>query len=104
MSTYKFQPLQSLEDRSVPATLSAVGGGFGELSRVRVLDIDTQQIVGDFLAFGSSFTGGVNIALADVNLDGQQDVIVAAGRGGGPRVRVFDGRAFVAGSGIEAAP
>jgi hypothetical protein len=46
--------------------------------------------LGSFLAFTPSFRGGVNVAAGDVNGDGYEDVIVAAGRGN-PHVRVFSG-------------
>jgi len=45
-----------------------------------------------FLAFAQSFTGGVRVALADVNGDGTPDIIAGAGPGGGSQVNVFDGR------------
>src|SRR5205823_6602530 len=38
-----------------------------------------------------TFRGGVHVATADVNGDGQDDVITAPGNGGGPLVRVWDG-------------
>ena len=43
-----------------------------------------------FLAFNSPFRGGVRVAAGDVNGDGLDDIITAAGSGT-PQVRVFDG-------------
>jgi hypothetical protein len=42
-----------------------------------------------FLAYSPQFEGGVNIAIADVNNDGQLDIITGAGVGGGPHVKAF---------------
>jgi hypothetical protein len=44
-----------------------------------------------FLAYDKSFTGGVHVAMADVNGDGVPDIITGAGPGGGPHVKVFNG-------------
>lgn len=96
--------LEALESRDVPASFSALTGGAGELSRVVILDTAAGTPVADFLVFGTTFRGGVNAAFADVNLDGQEDLIVGAGRGGGPRVRIIDGRAFDAASRFAQAP
>lgn len=43
-----------------------------------------------FLAFDSSFNGSVNFAVADLNNDNNQEIIIGAGIGGGPQVRIFD--------------
>src|SRR5207244_9181626 len=76
-----------------PDVIVAAGRGGGP--RVRVFDgLTGEQLagpLGNFFAFDSSFTGGVSVAAADLNGDGAADIIVAAGSGGGPRVRVFDG-------------
>ncbi|GIW05325.1 MAG: hypothetical protein KatS3mg060_0130 [Dehalococcoidia bacterium] len=42
--------------------------------------------------YGPSFTGGVRVAAGDVTGDGIADVVTGAGVGGGPHVKVFDGR------------
>ncbi|MBX7105913.1 MAG: DUF4394 domain-containing protein [Gemmataceae bacterium] len=69
-----------------------VGAGPGGGPHVRVLSgLDLGQIH-SFYAFAQTFTGGVHVAAADVNNDGLADVIVGAGEGGGPHVRVFDGK------------
>jgi hypothetical protein len=45
-----------------------------------------------FFAYSPSFTGGLSVALGDINGDGVEDIITGAGPGGGPHVKVFDGR------------
>ncbi len=43
-------------------------------------------------AFDAQFTGEVAIALGDVTGDGVDDVVLASGNGGGPRVLIIDGQ------------
>jgi hypothetical protein len=67
----------------------AVGAGVGGGPVVVVYDGLTGAEVERFFAFDPSFTGGVNVAVGDVTGDGQADVVVGAGAGGGPLVKVF---------------
>jgi hypothetical protein len=74
----------------VPDVIAGADAGGGP--HVKVFDGKTGQLLRQFYAFGSTFAGGVRLAAADVNGDGVDDVIAAAGRGGGPHVKVFDGK------------
>ena len=46
-----------------------------------------------FYAYAPIFSGGVHVASADVNGDGKDDLITAAGPGGGPQVNIYLGTA-----------
>ncbi len=66
-----------------------VGSGRGGSPTVRVFDrLGAQQ--SQFLAYASSFTGGVEVATGDVDGDGTPEIVTGAGPGGGPHVRIFD--------------
>jgi len=43
-----------------------------------------------FFAYSPSFTGGVRIAMGDVNGDGYTDLVTGVGIGGGPHIKVWD--------------
>lgn len=62
---------------------------------VRVFDGVTGAQVTAFLAYDGNFDGGATIAVADVDGDGVGDIITGAGAGGGPNVRVFQGKSFL---------
>ena len=68
------------------------GAGAGGGPRVIVFNGATNftTVLQDFFAFDPSFRGGVDVAGADFNVDGFADIVVSAGPGGGPEVRVFD--------------
>lgn len=109
--------LQHLESREVPSgnrifTISEdVGGG-----RVAVYEATGSKTLGNGLSYGPNdeiingnasfdgsgkllvsfepfpgFKGGVRVATGDVTGDGIDDLVVAAGKGGGPHVKVYDG-------------
>ena len=69
-----------------------VGAGTGGGPHIRVFDgTNPQNVLREFFAFDPGFRGGVFVATADFNQDGQSDIIVSADAGGGPHVKVFDG-------------
>jgi hypothetical protein len=82
VGAYEFQPA------GVIATGADAGGG----PQVNVYDADTGALKMAFLAYAPGFLGGVRVAVGDVNGDGVPDIITAPGPGGGPDVRVFDGK------------
>jgi hypothetical protein len=68
------------------------GAGFGGGPAIAILNSQTGEIMESFFAFDPAFTGGVFVAVQDTNGDGILDIIASAGPGGGPEVRIFDGR------------
>jgi FG-GAP-like repeat/FG-GAP repeat len=63
------------------------------------IDIFSQQWVngrdrgtrlGHFLAFDPTFLGGASVATGDIDGDGNPEIVVAAGKGHSPEVKVFD--------------
>lgn len=78
-----------------PGQIYAVGTGQGSPAFVKVFDVSTNEVRFFFAPYADAypgFTGGVRVAVGDVNGDGFADLITGLGPGGPPRVRVFDGR------------
>ncbi len=75
----------------LPAPMVVVAADAGGGPHVRVLDAQTLTEKFSFYAYNPAFTGGVRVALADVSGDGVPDIITAAGAGGGPHIKVFNG-------------
>lgn len=73
------------------------GAGPGGGSNVRVFDQDGTLLSG-FFAYDSGFKGGVDVTTGDTNGDGVDEIITAAGPGGGPQVRIFNKSGKVLGS------
>jgi hypothetical protein len=83
------QPSVSFNLTNTPV-LTAVGADAGDGPEVKVFDSSGTQVA-SFFAFDPGFQGGVRVAVGDVNGDGVPDLIVAAGPGGGPHVKIIDG-------------
>jgi hypothetical protein len=84
--------VEFLEDRLVPnSTAFAVGAARGEQPQVTLYNGDgtVQQ---QFLAYETSFTGGVRTAVMDLNGDGVWDLVTTPLTAGGGRIRAFDGK------------
>ena len=86
--------LDPLEDRCLFASnLFAIVSPPGVPPLVKLLDSSTGQTIDQFQPFSSDFTGGVKVVLSDLNGDNQPDIITAAaGAGGAPHIKVFDGK------------
>lgn len=56
---------------------------------IRVFDNMGNLKFGGFFAFDQTFRGGVNVACGDITGDGVGDIVVGAGLGGGPVVKIF---------------
>lgn len=72
----------------------------GEAPFIRIFDGRTgvDLVPSGILAFEPSFIGGIELATGDFNRDGKADIVVSAGFGGGPRVRIFDAAQFQTGA------
>jgi FG-GAP-like repeat/WD40-like Beta Propeller Repeat len=71
-----------------------VGAGEGGGPRVQIYNTLTGQRTFDQFAYESTSRTGVRVAVGDFNGDGTGDLVIGAGAGGGPRVRVFSGKSL----------
>lgn len=83
-----------------------VGAGPGAGAHVKVFDVGSRPgavtELASYFAY-TGFNGGVTVASGNLNGDAFAEVITGAGAGGGPHVKVFDGRAFTTGGRTEIA-
>ena len=77
--------------RVQPRPRYLVASNEGKPTTVQVYDGPTNALLGIVTPFDDGFTGGVNVAAADMTGDGVDDLIVASGGDRAPEVRVFDG-------------
>jgi hypothetical protein len=92
MSVVAVPPNPPYQNPNPTDPIYATGADAGGGPQVNVYDAKTGALVGAFYAYDPRFLGGVRVTVADVNGDGVPDIITAPGPGGGPDIRVFDGR------------
>ncbi|MFH1366740.1 MAG: L,D-transpeptidase [Patescibacteria group bacterium] len=76
-----------IDNDNVDEIITAPGQGGGP--NVKIFKADGTQLL-SFMAYGSSFRGGVNVACGDIIGDSQPEIVTGPGIGGGPQVRVFN--------------
>ncbi len=76
----------NLDSNSDIEYVSGAGPSGGPL--IKVYKKNGTQLA-SFYAYDASFTGGVDVAVADVDDDGKNEIITAPGQGGGPHIKIF---------------
>ncbi len=63
-------------------------GPYGE-SYVKVFDVhgERESLIGNWKALGDDFFGGVKVNMADLDQDGEDEILTGAGFGGGPHMQ-----------------
>lgn len=72
-----------------------LGAGAGSSPTVMIVNVQGKRLA-SWLAYRREFTGGVSVAIGDVDGDKKREMITAPGNGGGPHIRSFrtDGTAW----------
>jgi hypothetical protein len=78
----------NVDGDGVPDIITSPGPGGGP--DIRVFDGQTGALIEEFLAYDPHFIGGVFVSAADLEGNGQAEIITSPGFGGGPDVRVFN--------------
>ena len=66
------------------------GAGIGGGPLVSIWNPLNGNLLNQFFAYETTFSGGVRVAVNDANNDNTLDLVTGAGLGGGPLVKVFD--------------
>jgi hypothetical protein len=92
-------------DRDGKAEL-AVSADAGGLPMVQVFRLSSGQLVQvtSFMPILSAARSGIHVAMGDINHDGAAELVISAGTGWVPRIRIYDGAALAAGQTVQIVP
>jgi hypothetical protein len=69
--------------------------GPGRATQIRIFDgADRSKVLFELAPFEPAFQGGIFVTTGDLTGDGTPDFAISPDEGGGPRVRVFNGKSF----------
>ncbi|MBI3956537.1 MAG: carboxypeptidase regulatory-like domain-containing protein [Candidatus Kerfeldbacteria bacterium] len=84
-----------LQDDGSEEIITVPGPGFGP--QIRIFGIDGRAL-GSFYAYAKGFTKGMNVVVADLNGDGNKEIITAPRSGGAPHIKIFNPEGRLLGS------
>jgi predicted nucleotidyltransferase len=96
---YKFFPYGEKFNGGINITLGDLNNdGYEEIitgaikggPHIRIFNFQGKLINPGFFAYDKNFRGGVNLALGDIDGDGQKEIVTAPGLGGGPQIKIFN--------------
>ena len=92
-------------DRDGKAEL-AVSADAGGSPTVEIYRLSSGQLVQitSFMPIYSWSKSGIRVAMGDLNRDGADELVISAGAGWVPRVRIYDGAALAAGQTVQSVP
>lgn len=82
-------PAISMETEAEQKVKYALAAGAGSEPKIWLLDAKG-DVLKEFLAFSKSFRGGINAVIGDIDNDGMAEIVVGAGAGGSPHIRIFN--------------